>query len=160
MSSSRRTKLGAMPLLPLLLNAALGFKLCPSSCLCYESSDLVDCRSRELLRVPPSVPHDTWLLDLSGNKLMVVRTRSFVGLWSLRILLMSNNSIQTLQPQVPRYLNCVFSRAYSTFYTLFSKSYELNLLKITKVVLQQQVLHYYLFLYYIIITGALMCELL
>ncbi|XP_018521835.1 leucine-rich repeat-containing protein 17 [Lates calcarifer] len=99
MSSSRRTKLGAMPLLPLLLNAALGFKLCPSSCLCYESSDLVDCRSRELLRVPPSVPHDTWLLDLSGNKLMVVRTRSFVGLWSLRILLMSNNSIQTLQPQ-------------------------------------------------------------
>ncbi|XP_035525047.1 reticulon-4 receptor-like 2 [Morone saxatilis] len=85
--------------LPLLLNTVLGFKLCPSHCLCYESSDLVDCRSRGLVWVPPSVPHGTWLLDLSGNKLTEVRTRSFVGLWSLKILLMSNNSIQTLQPQ-------------------------------------------------------------
>ncbi|XP_071319613.1 leucine-rich repeat-containing protein 4B [Trachinotus anak] len=102
MFTSCCTKLGAMPLLPLLpllLHAALGFKLCPSSCLCYESSDLVDCRSRGLVRVPPSVPHGTWLLDLNGNKLTVVHTRSFMGLWSLKILQMSNNSIQTLQPQ-------------------------------------------------------------
>ncbi|KAM9336935.1 uncharacterized protein ABDE67_019965 [Symphorus nematophorus] len=85
--------------MPLLLNMVLGLKLCPSHCLCYESSDLVDCRSRGLVWVPPSVPHGTWLLDLSGNKLTEVRTRSFMGLWSLKILLMSNNSIQTLQPQ-------------------------------------------------------------
>lgn len=91
--------------MPLLLNTVLGFKLCPSHCLCYESSDLVDCRSRGLVQVPPSVPHGAWLLDLSGNKLTDVRTRSFMGLWSLKILLMSNNSIQTLQPQVPK--NCV-----------------------------------------------------
>ncbi|XP_070708543.1 reticulon-4 receptor-like 2 [Pempheris klunzingeri] len=85
--------------MPLLLNMASTFKLCPSHCLCYDSSDLVDCRSRGLPRVPPSVPHGTWLLDLSGNKLTEVHTRSFMGLWSLKILLMSNNSIRTLQPQ-------------------------------------------------------------
>ncbi|XP_044033456.1 leucine-rich repeat-containing protein 24 isoform X2 [Siniperca chuatsi] len=93
------TMLCVTPLLPLLLNTVLGFKLCPSHCLCYESSDLVDCRNRGLVRVPPSVPHGTWLLDLSGNKLTEVRTGSFMGLWSLKILLMSKNSIQSLQPQ-------------------------------------------------------------
>ncbi|KAI4807896.1 hypothetical protein KUCAC02_027671 [Chaenocephalus aceratus] len=85
--------------LPLLLPPGLGFRLCPSPCLCYQSSDLVDCRARALVRVPPSVPHGTWLLDLRGNSLTEVHSRSFVGLWSLKILLMSNNSIQTLQPQ-------------------------------------------------------------
>ncbi|XP_054860149.1 leucine-rich repeat-containing protein 17 [Amphiprion ocellaris] len=85
--------------MPLLLNAASGFRLCPSTCLCYESSDLVDCRSRGLDRVPSSVPHSSWLLDLSANKLTEVRTRSFIGLWSLKILLMSNNSIHVVQPQ-------------------------------------------------------------
>ncbi|XP_062298240.1 reticulon-4 receptor [Scomber scombrus] len=76
-----------------------GFRPCPKHCQCYESSDLVDCRSRGLLRVPNSVPHGTWLLDLSGNQLAEVCTRSFMGLWSLKILIMSNNSIQTLQSQ-------------------------------------------------------------
>ncbi|KAF3704189.1 Reticulon-4 receptor Nogo receptor [Channa argus] len=93
------TMLGAALLLPVLLNTALGFKLCPSPCLCYESSDLVECRSRGLVQVPPSVPHGSWLLDMSGNKLSEVHNRSFKGLWSLKILLLSNNSIQTLQPQ-------------------------------------------------------------
>ena len=91
---------GLLPLLPFLLSAAQGFKPCPNSCLCYEPSDLVDCGSRGLDGVPPGVPRGAWLLDLSGNQLTVVRARAFEGLWSLRILLMSNNSIQTLQPQV------------------------------------------------------------
>ncbi|KAM6896868.1 uncharacterized protein FYW49_018247 [Xenentodon cancila] len=86
-------------LLLLLLSASRGFRLCPNSCLCYESSDLVDCRSRGLGQIPPSVPHGTWLLDLSGNKLKEVRAGSFRGLWSLKILLMSNNSIHALHPQ-------------------------------------------------------------
>uniref|UniRef100_UPI0037E981A9 reticulon-4 receptor-like 2 n=1 Tax=Semicossyphus pulcher TaxID=241346 RepID=UPI0037E981A9 len=85
--------------IPLLLNTASGFKLCPSDCICYESSALVDCQARGLLQVPPSVPHGTWMLDFNGNRLTEVRSRSFVGLWSLKILLMSNNSIQTVQPQ-------------------------------------------------------------
>ncbi|XP_034049752.1 leucine-rich repeat-containing protein 17 [Thalassophryne amazonica] len=88
-----------VPFLPLLLNTAGCFKPCPSHCLCYESSDLVDCRARGLDRVPGGVPHSTWLLELSGNKLTEVRTRSFIGLWSLKVLLMSNNSIHILHPQ-------------------------------------------------------------
>uniref|UniRef100_I3JMA7 LRRCT domain-containing protein n=1 Tax=Oreochromis niloticus TaxID=8128 RepID=I3JMA7_ORENI len=102
--------LAAMFLLPLLLNAVLGFKLCPSTCLCYESSDLVDCRSRGLTRVPSSISHGTWLLDLSGNKVTEVHTRSFIGLWSLKILLMSNNSIHILHPQFLEKLDLSFNR--------------------------------------------------
>ncbi|KAK9530100.1 hypothetical protein VZT92_011629 [Zoarces viviparus] len=93
------TMLAVMLLLPPLLDAMLGLKLCPSHCLCDEPSGLVDCRAVGLVRVPPNVPHGIWLLDLSGNCLTEVHTRSFVGLWSLKILLMSNSSIQTLQPQ-------------------------------------------------------------
>ncbi|XP_067343249.1 reticulon-4 receptor-like 2 isoform X2 [Channa argus] len=104
------TMLGAALLLPVLLNTALGFKLCPSPCLCYESSDLVECRSRGLVQVPPSVPHGSWLLDMSGNKLSEVHNRSFKGLWSLKILLLSNNSIQTLQPQFLEKLDLSFNQ--------------------------------------------------
>ncbi|XP_072230085.1 uncharacterized protein [Leuresthes tenuis] len=95
------TMLRLMPrLMPLLLlNTEPGFMLCPGPCLCYESSELVDCRSRGLDQVPLSVPHGTWLLDLSGNKVKEVRGKSFMGLWSLKILLMSNNSIHALHPQ-------------------------------------------------------------
>ncbi|XP_029954648.1 insulin-like growth factor-binding protein complex acid labile subunit [Salarias fasciatus] len=89
----------AAALLPALLHAALAFGVCPHACLCYESSDLVDCKSRGLVRLPPGVPHSTWLLDLSGNRLTEVRAKSFVGLWSLKILLVSNNSIHALHPQ-------------------------------------------------------------
>ncbi|XP_065805786.1 reticulon-4 receptor-like 2 [Labrus bergylta] len=88
-----------IPLLPLFLNSTMAFEMCPSDCLCYESSALVDCQSRGLVHVPPSIPPSTWMLDLGGNRMTEVRSRSFVGLWSLKILLMSNNSIQTLQPQ-------------------------------------------------------------
>uniref|UniRef100_A0A3P8RAK2 LRRNT domain-containing protein n=1 Tax=Astatotilapia calliptera TaxID=8154 RepID=A0A3P8RAK2_ASTCA len=104
------TMLATMFLLPLLLNAVLGFKLCPSPCLCYESSDLVDCRSRGLTRVPSSISHGTWLLDLSANKVTEVHTRSFIGLWSLKILLMSNNSIHILHPQFLEKLDLSFNR--------------------------------------------------
>ncbi|KAM4623585.1 uncharacterized protein ACJ7VT_004625 [Polymixia lowei] len=90
---------GVNVLLPLLFNVVLGFKLCPNRCLCYQSSDLVDCQSRGLTHIPRSVPHGTWLLDLSRNKVTEVHGVSFNGLWSLRILLLSNNSIQVLQRQ-------------------------------------------------------------
>ncbi|XP_034563260.1 insulin-like growth factor-binding protein complex acid labile subunit [Notolabrus celidotus] len=89
----------ALCLISLLLNASCGFNLCPPDCLCYESSALVDCQSRGLVRLPLSIPHGTWMMDLGGNRLTEVRSRAFMGLWSLKILLMSNNSIQTLQPQ-------------------------------------------------------------
>uniref|UniRef100_A0A8C5E948 Slit homolog 1 protein-like n=1 Tax=Gouania willdenowi TaxID=441366 RepID=A0A8C5E948_GOUWI len=73
---------------------------CPGPCRCYQN--LVDCEHRWLLHVPAMVPHGTWLLDLSGNHLKEVHSRSFLGLWSLRILLMSNNSLHTLHPQVEK----------------------------------------------------------
>ncbi|RVE59947.1 hypothetical protein OJAV_G00192740 [Oryzias javanicus] len=98
MSSSCCRMLSFVSLLP-LLNATASFRPCPGSCLCYRSSDLVDCRSSGLDRVPSDVPRGTWLLDLSGNKVEDVHTRSFMGLWALRILLLSNNSIHTLHPQ-------------------------------------------------------------
>ncbi|XP_043958318.1 reticulon-4 receptor-like 2 [Gambusia affinis] len=97
-----RTKM--LCLIPLLLLLPLpsimsGFRQCPSPCLCYESSDLVDCRSQGLDQVPPGVSRGTWLLDLSGNRVREVRSDSFVGLWSLKFLLMSNNSIHAVHPQ-------------------------------------------------------------
>ncbi|XP_028332651.1 slit homolog 1 protein [Gouania willdenowi] len=84
-------------LLPLVLSWALSSRPCPGPCRCYQN--LVDCEHRWLLHVPAMVPHGTWLLDLSGNHLKEVHSRSFLGLWSLRILLMSNNSLHTLHPQ-------------------------------------------------------------
>ncbi|XP_020773988.2 slit homolog 2 protein [Boleophthalmus pectinirostris] len=91
--------IGVIFLLVVLGHATVGSKLCPSHCLCYELSDLVDCQSRGLASVPSGIPHGTWLLDLSGNRMTQVQSRSFRGLWSLKILLISNNSIQTLQPE-------------------------------------------------------------
>uniref|UniRef100_A0A087YD71 Leucine-rich repeat-containing protein 17-like n=1 Tax=Poecilia formosa TaxID=48698 RepID=A0A087YD71_POEFO len=86
-------------LLPPLPSIMSDFRQCPSPCLCYESSDLVDCRSQGLEQVPPGVSRGTWLLDLSGNRVREVRSDSFVGLWSLKFLLMSNNSIHAVHPQ-------------------------------------------------------------
>ena len=80
---------------------------CPPQCLCYEHSDLVDCRARGFLRVPHNLPHGTWLLDFGGNLLTDVRTHAFAGLWSLRVLVLSDSGIQHLQRQVNTHcINC------------------------------------------------------
>uniref|UniRef100_A0A3B4WZ70 Insulin-like growth factor-binding protein complex acid labile subunit n=1 Tax=Seriola lalandi dorsalis TaxID=1841481 RepID=A0A3B4WZ70_SERLL len=101
MFAGRCAELGALPLLLLLLllNAALGFKLCPNPCLCYESSDLVDCRSSGLVRVPVGVPHGTWLLDMSGNKLTHLGPASLGELENLRKLDLSHNRIRAIDVQ-------------------------------------------------------------
>ncbi|KAL0992937.1 hypothetical protein UPYG_G00101190 [Umbra pygmaea] len=89
-------------LLPAVLLLALssveGTKDCPDYCLCYEHSDLVDCRARGFLHVPFELPDGTWLLDLGGNALTEVQSRAFAGLWSLRVLVLSDSGIQLLQP--------------------------------------------------------------
>ena len=90
----------AVKLLPLLFISILGSTSCPDRCRCFISSDLVDCQSRELTRIAPDVPEGTWLLDFSRNRLTEVQSNAFIGLWSLRILLLSNNSIEALEPQV------------------------------------------------------------
>ncbi|KAJ3607575.1 hypothetical protein NHX12_024626 [Muraenolepis orangiensis] len=83
----------------LLLLSSVGVASCPGRCLCFPSSNLVNCQSRELTRVPQRVPHGAWLVDLSRNRLTEVQGHAFTGLWSLRILLLSNNSIHVLEPQ-------------------------------------------------------------
>nr|XP_043906712.1 insulin-like growth factor-binding protein complex acid labile subunit isoform X2 [Solea senegalensis] len=72
---------------------------CPHLCACYEHADLVDCGARGFDRVPSGLPHGTWLLELGKNNLSEVGTRAFTGLWSLRVLVLTNSHIQLIQPQ-------------------------------------------------------------
>ncbi|XP_058862681.1 slit homolog 1 protein-like [Acipenser ruthenus] len=83
-----------------LLSAALvgASKICPNLCLCYDYSDLVDCRGHGFTHVPRNLPHGTWLLDLGGNNLSKLQSHSFAGLWSLRILVLSDSQIRMLEP--------------------------------------------------------------
>ncbi|XP_070703501.1 phospholipase A2 inhibitor [Pempheris klunzingeri] len=74
-------------------------RLCPHQCVCYEHADLVDCRGRGFEHVPRGLPHGTWLLELGGNNLSEIGTRAFTGLWSLRVLVLTNSQIQEIQPQ-------------------------------------------------------------
>lgn len=85
---------------PYLFPSVEGSRLCPHQCLCYEHADLVDCRGRGFEHVPRGLPHGTWLLELGGNNLSEIGTRAFIGLWSLRVLLLTNSQIQEIQPQV------------------------------------------------------------
>uniref|UniRef100_A0A8C2Z7R5 LRRNT domain-containing protein n=1 Tax=Cyclopterus lumpus TaxID=8103 RepID=A0A8C2Z7R5_CYCLU len=71
---------------------------CPRHCICYEHADLVDCRDRGFERVPRGIPHATWLLELGGNNLSEIDTGAFAGLWSLRVLVLTNSQIQEMQP--------------------------------------------------------------
>uniref|UniRef100_A0AAX7VPV8 LRRNT domain-containing protein n=1 Tax=Astatotilapia calliptera TaxID=8154 RepID=A0AAX7VPV8_ASTCA len=75
-------------------------KLCPHKCICYEHADLVDCRDRGFEHVPRGLPHGTWLLELGRNNLSVIGTQAFKGLWSLRVLVLTNSQIEEIQPQV------------------------------------------------------------
>lgn len=80
-------------------------RLCSYICQCYEHSDLVDCRARKLTSVPHGLPHGTWLLDLGGNVLTELRSRTFAGLWSLRILVLSESHIRQIHAQVGNVLH-------------------------------------------------------
>ncbi|XP_019740405.1 slit homolog 1 protein [Hippocampus comes] len=81
------------------LPSAASTRSCPRRCLCYEHSDLVDCRERGLWHVPGGLPHGTWLLELGGNNLTEIRSGDFAGLWSLRVLVLANSQIRALQAQ-------------------------------------------------------------
>lgn len=75
-------------------------KSCPPQCACYESAELVDCSARGLTHVPHDIPHGSWLLDLSGNEILELRSRSFTGVWALKVLLASNCGIKEIQSNV------------------------------------------------------------
>ncbi|CAM4706432.1 unnamed protein product [Leuciscus chuanchicus] len=90
-----------------------GSKLCPHQCSCHGASELVDCRSRGFTHIPHSIPHGTWLLDLSGNKLSEflsriglklshntlehLETKSLEDLESLERLDLSHNHIRVIE---------------------------------------------------------------
>ncbi|XP_066519530.1 leucine-rich repeat-containing protein 4 [Hoplias malabaricus] len=82
-----------------VVSAMASSKLCPHHCLCHGNSELVDCRGRGFTHIPHGIPHGSWLLDLSDNKLSELRSATFTGIWALRILLIQNSSLQVLQPQ-------------------------------------------------------------
>lgn len=73
---------------------------CPHLCICYDLSDLVDCRDQGFQHVPRGIPHGAWLLELGGNNLSRIATRAFAGLWSLRVLVLTECQIQKVEPQV------------------------------------------------------------
>ncbi|XP_041938949.1 chondroadherin-like protein [Alosa sapidissima] len=79
------------------MTPVMGTKICPAQCLCYDSAELVDCRDRGFTHVPHGIPHGSWLLDLSKNDIQELRSRSFTGLWALKVLLMSNCGIKVVQ---------------------------------------------------------------
>ncbi|XP_051987199.1 slit homolog 3 protein [Xyrauchen texanus] len=95
--ADRQIMLLSIALLLLFLSPSRSSRLCSHICQCYEHSDLVDCHARGFEDVPHGLPHGTWLLDLGGNKFTEIRSRAFAGLWSLRILVLSDCSIQHLQ---------------------------------------------------------------
>ncbi|XP_067334549.1 phospholipase A2 inhibitor beta [Channa argus] len=72
---------------------------CPHLCTCYEHANLVDCHAREFEHVPKGLPHGTWLLELGRNNLSEIGTQAFTGLWSLRVLVLTNCQIQEIQQQ-------------------------------------------------------------
>ncbi|KAJ8345480.1 hypothetical protein SKAU_G00296730 [Synaphobranchus kaupii] len=89
--------LGLLALLFFCQYLPRGSTECPAnSSSCYESSGLVDCHNKSFTRVPQGLPHSAWFLDLSGNDLVELRAGSFDGLWSLRVLVLSNNGLQLL----------------------------------------------------------------
>uniref|UniRef100_A0A673JDE0 LRRNT domain-containing protein n=1 Tax=Sinocyclocheilus rhinocerous TaxID=307959 RepID=A0A673JDE0_9TELE len=83
--------------LPMAFLVVGSSKLCPRQCFCYDASELVDCRSRGFVHIPHSIPHGTWLLELSGNKLSELRSTSFTGIWALRLDL-TYNELRVLPP--------------------------------------------------------------
>ena len=57
----------------------------------------VDCRSRELLRVPTDLSDSVTQLDLGGNKLSLIRKDDFVNVPYMRVLILADNSISRLE---------------------------------------------------------------
>ncbi|TRY60608.1 hypothetical protein DNTS_007567 [Danionella cerebrum] len=99
MREAPRGDLSVMLKLSLILLMVRGSELCPRQCSCYDASELVDCRSQGFTHIPHSVPHSTWLLDLSENRVSELRSASFIGIWVLRVLLLSQNHIRLVHSQ-------------------------------------------------------------
>ncbi|XP_003222722.1 slit homolog 2 protein [Anolis carolinensis] len=95
----------ALVLLFLPVLATHASKACPQGCFCYESSSFVDCHGRHLSHIPHAIPHNTWMLDLRHNNLSGLEGGCFDALWSMKILLLSHNSLTRIWPRAFKSLN-------------------------------------------------------
>ena len=57
----------------------------------------VDCSSRDMVQIPTGVSNDVTELDLRGNKIDFVQENVFMNMVNLRVLILAENSIRTLQ---------------------------------------------------------------
>ena len=57
----------------------------------------VDCSSRDIVQIPTGVSNDVTELDLRGNKIDFVQENVFMNMVNLRVLILAENSIRTLQ---------------------------------------------------------------
>ena len=57
----------------------------------------LDCRSRNITHVPNDISRDVTELDLSQNKMVVIRTNDFERVQQLRVLILSTNNINLLE---------------------------------------------------------------
>lgn len=61
---------------------------------------VANCSAQELSHVPPNLPHNIRVLDLSNNRITELTDYSFVKYESLEILYLRNNTLSRLEPQV------------------------------------------------------------
>lgn len=68
-------------------------RACPAPCRCL--GDLLDCSRRRLARLPEPLPPWVVRLDLSHNRLSVIKASSMSHLQSLREVKLNNNELET-----------------------------------------------------------------
>lgn len=73
---------------------------CPSNCTCYHgdswTANVVDCADSNLTRVPSRIPMDSTNVALDGNFIPVLKSHSFIGRKTLRILFLNSSRIETI----------------------------------------------------------------
>ncbi|VDI82868.1 Hypothetical predicted protein [Mytilus galloprovincialis] len=70
---------------------------CPSTCSCVDNSSgsHVNCNSKYLGRIP-TLPNDTYHLNLHNNNISTIKAFAFMNLPSLRNLNLNNNKLRSL----------------------------------------------------------------
>ncbi|XP_038674927.1 trophoblast glycoprotein-like [Scyliorhinus canicula] len=75
---------------------------CPSECRCTDKSRLVECRNRNLTRIPQGIPLCVHNLLITGNSISILREAAFMGngsgFASLATLSLHGNRIQGIGP--------------------------------------------------------------
>ncbi|GCB83455.1 hypothetical protein scyTo_0024383 [Scyliorhinus torazame] len=82
-----------------LTTLCLGIVTATAPVGCQVSGSWVDCRGLNLLRVPPELPPNTEVLDLSDNRIGALRNGDLFGLERLRVLHLRYNQISRLEEE-------------------------------------------------------------